>query len=567
MYRKYLKKQSGFTLVEMIIAITLLLLVALSFIPMFVFISEASQNKRVRLIALKLASSKIEEIRALPYDQVGTVEGNPKGVIPQEEKVDIEGIEFTVKTRIWWVDDPSDNDASGHDPLPYDYKKVQVTVTSPSLFTGEVVKTADISTLVAKEGEDKILSGGNLKVLVERGYYFTPGQEKMEGVKIDLVKKNSPGTIQTAWTDYKGEILFAALDEGPYIVKPDVGIQGMMVKPTDVEKEVDVVERVTQNCIITVEYPCYLEIKLVEKGTDKPIKAEGKLKLSTSDMELPPIDFTTDNNGIISSDTIGELWPAFGDAYDVTVSVDGYFVYRLKNDRNPPWNGTFTEPKQKKVITIKLTPTKDTASVTVTDDIDHGPVEGATVDVYEHEYIYRNGSWVESTCQPVASAITDTSGIATFALSDSLSEPENPKEGDRYTSYCVRISRDGYKDKEIHGAFLVIGGQQISSDGVIETYKVQLEPYVGSLRVEVRYWYMIFWWWDYWLVDNATVKVEGPVNAEGQTNDNGVAVFENLNYGKYDVTVSFNYNGIRTITQSVTIDQEVNELIFNFNRD
>ena len=141
------------------------------------------------------------------------------------------------------------------------------------------------------------------------------------------------------------------------------------------------------------------------------------------------------------------FWPAFGDAYYVTVSVDGYFDYRLSNV-------TFEKPEEKKEITIELTPSRDTASVTVTDAIDDGPVVGATVDVNEHEYIYQNGSWVESICRPVASAITDTSGIATFALSDSLPKPESPKEGDHYTSYCVRpISRDGYKDKEIHGAF------------------------------------------------------------------------------------------------------------------
>jgi prepilin-type N-terminal cleavage/methylation domain-containing protein len=75
MKKEDLKKQHGFTMVELVIALTLLLLVALSFVPMFVYISEGSQNNRARLIALKLASSKIEEIRALPYDQIGTVGG------------------------------------------------------------------------------------------------------------------------------------------------------------------------------------------------------------------------------------------------------------------------------------------------------------------------------------------------------------------------------------------------------------------------------------------------------------------------------------------------------------
>ncbi|HBI27598.1 MAG TPA: hypothetical protein DDY25_07725, partial [Peptococcaceae bacterium] len=69
MKREDLIKQDGFTLVELIVALTLLLVVALAFVPMFVYVSEGSQNNRARLIALKLASSKIEEIRALPYDR------------------------------------------------------------------------------------------------------------------------------------------------------------------------------------------------------------------------------------------------------------------------------------------------------------------------------------------------------------------------------------------------------------------------------------------------------------------------------------------------------------------
>lgn len=186
MKKEDLKKQDGFTMVELVIALTLLLLVALSFVPMFVYISEGSQNNRVRLIALKLASSKIEEIRALPYDQIGTVGGNPAGVILQEEKKDINGITFTIKTDISWLDDPYDDDGSGYDPFPDDYKRVKVTVESPSLFTGSVVKTADINTLVAEEGEEKVRPGGNIKVKVQRA---SSGSQPVEGVKIYKYQK------------------------------------------------------------------------------------------------------------------------------------------------------------------------------------------------------------------------------------------------------------------------------------------------------------------------------------------------------------------------------------------
>lgn len=556
MNRKYLKKQDGFTLVEMIIALTLLLLVALSFIPMFVFISEASQNNRVQLIAQKLASSKIEEIRALPYEQVGTVGGNPEGVISPEYKEPIDGITFTVKTNIWWVDDPSDNDPGGNDPDPYDYKRVKVTVTSPKLFAGEEVKTADINTLVAREGEERVLNGGNLRVTVHRGWCeLGELTEVVEGVKIDLVGED--GAILTGWTGDDGEILFAGLDEGSYIVKTDVGIRGMMVKPDEVKKEVNVVEGVTENCAITVEYPCYLEIKLVDR-TGQPITAEGDLLLTTSDMVLPTIDFTTDGCGMISSETIGEVWPAFGDAYDVIVSVDGYFDYRLQKDLNQPWDGTFIQPEEKIKITIELTPSRDTASVTVTDANNGSPVVDATVYVYEHEYVYQNGSWVSSNCRPAASTITNTSGIATFALSDSLPKPDDPQDGDRYTSYCVHVSRDGYKDKEIHDAFWIIGGKQMSSEGEIGTYAVKLSL-LPSIRVIVKN-------------NNGTpangvdVRIVGPgYDRTGETT-NGEIVFEQLVEGEYTVS-----RRVRVLFvdrwETTTVNVVSGEIVVQFKKD
>lgn len=546
---------------ELLIALTLLLLVALSFIPMFVFISEASQNNRVRLIAQKLASSRIEEIRALPYDQVGTIEGNPKGVIPQEEKVEIEGIEFTVKTRIWWVDDPSDNDASGDDPMPYDYKRVQVTVTSPSLFAGEVVKTADISTLVAMEGEDRVLDGGNLLVTVQRGW----DQAVVEGMKIDLVDED--GAKKTGWTDDNGQVLFAGLEEGKYNVEPDVGISGMMVKP-DAETEVNVIEGRKQTCDLEVEYPCFLEIKLVDRETKNPITDEAEITLTTSDMKLPSKRCKPDSDGVISSEKIGKLWPVRGNAYDVLVSVDGYFPYRLQNDPDPDqWDGTFNGPGEEKSITIGLTPASDTASVTVV-DANNNKLEGATVKVYEHEFIYQEGNWVTLSYSQVASKTTDTNGTAVFALRDNYNvpKPTMPKEGDRYTSYSVSVSKVGFKDKEIDDAFWVINGKQMSTNGnEIETYTVQLESKRGgqlTVKVRIR---VLFWFDD---VSDADVRVEGPDPDDvlyGKTNSNGEAVFNNLIYDEeYKVTVSFDFWGLKTRTESITIKQGENYLQFDF---
>ncbi|MDR9757900.1 MAG: carboxypeptidase-like regulatory domain-containing protein [Thermoanaerobacterales bacterium] len=506
MNRNYLKKQDGFTLVEMLIALTLLLLVALSFIPMFVYISEASQNNRVRLIALKLASSKIEEIRALPYEQVGTIGGNPKGVIPREESVDIEGITFTVKTNIWWVDDPSDNDASGNDPLPYDYKRVQVTVTSLSLFTGEVVKTAEISTLASLEGEEEAYPGGNIRVMVQRGWQKGSEPEPVRNAKVEL--NDGPSAPQTQFTDEMGKVLFAILEEGPYSVNVDPQIQGLMTRPDHVKQEVEVVEGITQTLIFEVEYPCYLEVRLIDKDTDEPITKDGTIILQTPFTGDVVKTFTSDMNGVISTDIFGDVWPvgegSFGNAYGLKVLAEGYLPYIMSdNPEDADWNGTFKRPGEKQTVTIKLTPAN--AHIRVIDNSTGVSVTGASVQVHRHN----------SNCssQPVAEAVTNEDGTVSFNLPESNG-----------TYYCVRVTKEGYSTFHEHRAFQVINGQQIGID------EVRLVPVNVSIRVKVTGLFGI-------PLGNVRIRVEGPdgYNEEKRTNSNGEALFTNLKPGWYTV--------------------------------
>jgi prepilin-type N-terminal cleavage/methylation domain-containing protein len=138
--------EAGFTLVEVVVALTILLLVAIAFIPLFIYITQGSQASRMRVAATAVATGVMEEIRALPYDRVGTVGGNPAGDIEPVRQEMINGVKATVKVRVWWVDDFGDDE----DSISYDCKKVQVTVTAPG-FTGKVVEVADIRSLVARE--------------------------------------------------------------------------------------------------------------------------------------------------------------------------------------------------------------------------------------------------------------------------------------------------------------------------------------------------------------------------------------------------------------------------------
>lgn len=541
--RRVAASEGGFTLVEILVALTILLIASVAFVPLFVYVAEASDANQARLVATNLAISQIEKIRALSYEKVGTKGGNPPGDIPHEQKETVGGREYIIRTDIWWVNDPSDDDASGNDPIPYDYKRVKVTVTAPGLFAGSVTTSLDIRTLVALEGEEEVFPGGNILAQAFRGWRppdedpdKDPDEQTVEGVRIDLL--TGPSAPQTLWTDERGQALFAILYEGDYAVAADASAQGMMVRPLQEEQTVSVSEAMTTQATFEVERPCHLALKLRNKDTGAPISSGGEVILVSPFAGEIRRTFAADKNGVIEESLLGDIWPVGagypGYAYDLKVLADGYLPYHLQADPDRPWDGTFASPGETKTIAIDLVPA--TASVTVTSATTDAPVTGATVEIYVHTWVYdaETGSWTDScSASPLQTALTEADGRASFHLPDNSPHEPLPELG-QYTRYCVRVSAPGYLDfGPEHGAFWVSGGQQMTEAGAIDTYSVSLRPDFRRIRVRTE-------WSDGSPRDHVRILVTGPggyrqekkTGAEGTP---GEAVFENLARGTYYV--------------------------------
>ncbi|MHB1042034.1 MAG: prepilin-type N-terminal cleavage/methylation domain-containing protein [Eubacteriales bacterium] len=532
--RMYINSQRGFTLVEILVAITLLLIITVSFVPLFVYISEGSQGNRARLVATKLASSVSDEIRALPYNEVGLVGGNPEGVIEHETTSTVEGRQYTITTNVWWVDDPSD-DTGGNDPIPYDYKRVGVSVSTPGLFGGGVGITSNIHTLASMEGEEEAYPGGNIRAKVRRGWRTDPDEEDIliEDVKIDLTDEF--GTTQTLWTEETGRALFAILDEGTYTVEADAGDLGMMVHPMQAEQQAEVTEGVTTEIGFDVEYPCHLALELRNANSGALLTAGGTLVLETPFAGNINKTFT---GGNLPASFLGDLWPVgdgyTGTAYNLKVLAGGYLPYDL-GAHPEVWKGFFNSPGEMKSLTLSLTPA--TASVTVTDAGTGVHLAGAAVDIYIHTFTFSGGGWADyCSAGPVASAVTQSDGSVSLALGDNnpYQPPDEPQEGDEYTRYCVKVTSVGYLTfGPEHDAFWVTGGSQMTGAGAVETYAVNLQPDFRSIRVRAE-------------KSNGTprnsvrIRVTGPgYDEQNQTGADGVAgeaLFEDLAPGAYVVS-------------------------------
>lgn len=128
--------KKGFTIIEVVIAT---FVIGVVFVGVFGFITltiKSAHDGERKIIATALANEKMEMIRNLPYDSVGTVGGIPSGPIAQEEEVVRNGASYRVYTDIRYYDDPFDGTVSDDPPdlLNIDYKIARVEVSWESNF-------------------------------------------------------------------------------------------------------------------------------------------------------------------------------------------------------------------------------------------------------------------------------------------------------------------------------------------------------------------------------------------------------------------------------------------------
>ncbi|MBI2123734.1 MAG: carboxypeptidase regulatory-like domain-containing protein [Candidatus Wildermuthbacteria bacterium] len=158
---KYTHNNGGFSLVEILVGVSLLLVVFSGIFGVYQLGLQVMSQSEARLTATALANQKIEAIRNAAYQDVGTVGGVPPGIMAQEETVLQNGVRYTIETTIVYIDDPHDLMAPA-DPLPTDYKRAKVEAFWQGRFNGSVMLMSD----VAPKGIETSVGGGTLSLNV-----------------------------------------------------------------------------------------------------------------------------------------------------------------------------------------------------------------------------------------------------------------------------------------------------------------------------------------------------------------------------------------------------------------
>lgn len=161
MKRKTVRGQS---LIGVLIALALLVILASALFTLTNTSYSLVSFNRSRITARHLALERIELVRNLPFDDVGTVGGIPSGVLEQSESVVRNGLSYTIQTSIVYIDDPFDGEAPD-DLLPTDYKRVRVDVSWEGLSPSRGAPVV-LATDIAPRGIETAVGGGTLSILV-----------------------------------------------------------------------------------------------------------------------------------------------------------------------------------------------------------------------------------------------------------------------------------------------------------------------------------------------------------------------------------------------------------------
>ncbi len=133
-YKKYVSSESGFTLVEIIIAFFLIAIITAIVIHSSIMAVNTSKYNKTKTIAISIANEEMEKIRAMDYENIGLVGGTPEGSL-ENEIINSEG--YTINYNVSWVDGEEN------------YKQVSVSV-----FKEPMQEEIEVITQIYPSGSD-----------------------------------------------------------------------------------------------------------------------------------------------------------------------------------------------------------------------------------------------------------------------------------------------------------------------------------------------------------------------------------------------------------------------------
>jgi len=201
-YRTYKVPGQGFSLIEVLIVSSIMTLIFTGLLLGYKYSLDMILISRARLTALSLATERMEYIRSLSYNAVGTELGIPNGNIPQVRNFTYNGIDFEERVLVEYVDDPADGEGGDdNNGITTDYKRAKVTYSWE--LAGNPHSIFLVTNIVPRSMESNV-GGGTVRIRV-----YDEDANPLPGAQVRLFNNHSTSTIDvTRITNVNGEAIF-----------------------------------------------------------------------------------------------------------------------------------------------------------------------------------------------------------------------------------------------------------------------------------------------------------------------------------------------------------------------
>ncbi len=373
------KLQKGFSIVELIITIAIFTILAAGVLGAFFALSSSVKKAREKTVLSSLATNYLEIVRNMSYSQVGTINGNPPGNLPDftnafEEK--IEAFSYKIFYEVTYIDDPSDGTILlGTDLEPNDYKQVKM-----SILNAATNQTTHFLTTVVPKGREGLINAGAIQIKV-----FNAQGQSVEGANIHIEHPpTSPSLILDRTSDANGEWVEVALPAAVNSYRIVVTKDGYSTdrtypiteeNPNPVNADVTVEDGKVSLAIFSIDFLANLTIKTLDKFCQNlsgvNVNVRGEKLIGTA-----PEVFKFDENFVSSGGQI-LLSDIEWDTYTPTLLVgQPYIVYGTspiqKIDVLPGSSQTFS-------MILGSNTTAHSLLIIVKDSSDDAALEGASV--------------------------------------------------------------------------------------------------------------------------------------------------------------------------------------------
>lgn len=426
----------GFTIIEALVVLSIFSIILVTFYSTFTLGTQYIIDAKNRLGAVSLANQKMEIIRNIQYDDIGTLTGVPQGVLDDDYYENVNTVNYRVKTDISYVDDTFDSTVDDTDVIPTDYKTVRVTILWGDESSS---RRAYLLSDFVPPGVETSAGGGTLRVNV-----IDTSGNGISGASVNISSASEGINISTS-TDSAGSVLRpgmpAANDYVVSVSKEDY--ESVTTLPVSPDSDYDPV--IDQNATV-IEGSLNIKSIVIDPLSDIRIKTEDPFGNAVSD-----IDFNLTGGRYLGVNVSGGI-PGF-DEYnylqDLTTnssgeeSVDnvspGEYTFTLSADDSVDYeffkvdSGSDIEIDSfalnagilLNVKAILLDRLVNSVAVSVTSLDDESPIEGASVNLKNVALSYDT------------TLITDKYGKVYFP------ESATPLVAD---SYELSISATGYDD-------------------------------------------------------------------------------------------------------------------------